>query len=283
MPSVLLAIILLLSILATACGQEVSSNNETQLRRGETVYAQSCATSTCHGIHGEGILDGNEFRVWPLVGKEFRKRNPTAQVIFDVVRSGRESPLRMLTDQQIYDAIAYELSLNSVSISETLTFQNASTTYSGNFVNTLNSGSIYPPPRDANLVSDWSGPTFPVCGENQNLRLCVTQLAAAASIEDKVPLNGGRFVLIVAVLEVLADHSLTVQPEYLGLVNKDGQKFEPLDINLNYPIARFGTQTIEPEHSTSFLSIFALPEFLEISYLLYTQPDEQWVLVNLTP
>ncbi len=72
-----------------------------QLTRGARLYALGCATAKCHGTHGEGVRSGQAFRVWPLVGPDFQVRNPNAQVIFDVVRSGSEQSLRAMTDQQI--------------------------------------------------------------------------------------------------------------------------------------------------------------------------------------
>ena len=73
-----------------ACGPRPVALIGDQLARGREVYEQGCATQACHGLEGEGIRSGDEFRVWPLVGKEFQHRNPTAQVVFDVVRSGGE-------------------------------------------------------------------------------------------------------------------------------------------------------------------------------------------------
>jgi hypothetical protein len=91
-------------------GEPRSAAVADQLARGARLYALGCATAECHGKHGEGVRSGGTFRVWPLVGAEFQARNPNAQVIFDVVRSGSERRLRAMTDQQIYDAIAHELS-----------------------------------------------------------------------------------------------------------------------------------------------------------------------------
>ena len=93
--------------------------------RGEPIYAQGCATEKCHGTDSEGIPAGDSFTAWPLVGELFQQRNPNAQVVFDVVRSGNEPNLRQMTDQEVYDAIAYELSLNGVAWSEPLMDGNA--------------------------------------------------------------------------------------------------------------------------------------------------------------
>src|SRR5262245_3193777 len=70
---------------------------EIQLASGGPIYAQTCATSACHGTQGEGIHSEDGFKAWPLVGEEFQSRHPNAQVVFDVIRSGSESNLLALT------------------------------------------------------------------------------------------------------------------------------------------------------------------------------------------
>jgi hypothetical protein len=276
-------IILSATLIVVGCDPEVASPVTDQLLRGQIIYEEGCATSACHGVEGQGILDDDEFRVWPLVGEAFQRRNPTAQVIFDVVRSGGEPSLRALTDQQIYDSIAYELSLNGVQSSERLNSENAGIRYSGNSVKGPKPGSLFPPPEDVQLVADWSAPTLPLCGENSNLRSCVTQIALATSIEEHTPSNGSRYALIVSTMEVLVGDPIEVGPQYLRLVDQVGKTFEPLEINLDYPVARFYTQVIKPEHGTSFLSIFALPESSEIGSLLYFLPDIPQLSVELNP
>jgi len=86
-----------------------------------------------------------------------------------------------------------------------------------------------------------------------------------------------------SMLEVLANHPIEVGPQYLRLVDQVGMKFEPMQINLDYPVARFYAQVIKPEYGTSFLSIFALPESSEIGHLLYFLPDDQQLSVVLIP
>ena len=80
---------------------------------------------------------------------------------------------------------------------------------------------------------------------------------------------------------VLADHPLELESQHLRLVNKDTLKLDLLEINLDYPVAGFYSQLIQPEYGTSFLSIFALPESSEIGYLLYSLPDGQQLTVEL--
>jgi mono/diheme cytochrome c family protein len=225
---------LILSIVS--CAPAPVSPVADQLSRGQPIYEQSCATAACHGINGEGIRSGNGFRVWPLVGEEFQRRNPTAQVIFDVVRSGGESSLRALTDQQIYDAIAYELSLNDVELSEPIESQNAPDVSSA-AAGAPEPGRLFPPPGNAKLISTWHAPALPIYVENSDLRIRLTQMALAASIGETVLPAGESFVLVIFTFEVLADHPIEVGPQHLRLATEAGQMLESLEIGLDYPVA----------------------------------------------
>jgi hypothetical protein len=222
-----------------------------------------------------------------VVPPEFQRRNPTAQVIFDVVRSGGESSLRALTDQQVYDSIAYELSLNEVEFNEPLDSQNAPVLSSGAAAEAPEPGDLFPPPGNAMLISTWpvaslqKATTLPIAAENSDLRIRLTQIALAASIRETVPPPGESFVLMVFSLEVLADQPLEVSPQYLRLAAEEGQMLEPLEIGLAYPVARFYPQTIQPEHGTAALAIFALPETAQISHLLYILPGGQQLILEI--
>jgi mono/diheme cytochrome c family protein len=279
--------LILVVFYVAACAQTQVSPVADQLSRGQVIYEQGCATAACHGTNGEGIRSENGFRAWPLVGKEFQRRNPTAQVIFDVVRSGGESSLRALTDQEIYDSIAYELSLNEVEFDEPLDSQNATDLSSGAAAGKLEPGSLFPPPGNAKLISTWpvsslqGTPGLPISAENSDLRIRLTQIALAASIGKKVPPAGGSYVLVVFTLEVLADQPIEVGPKHLALVSKDKQVLEPLEIGLDYPVARFYSQTIQPEHGTAALAIFALPETTKIRYLRYNLPAGQQLVLDM--
>ncbi|HEU0296235.1 MAG TPA: cytochrome c [Anaerolineales bacterium] len=263
-----------------ACTPTQASPAADQLSRGQPIYEQGCATAACHGVNGEGIRSGNGFRVWPLVGEEFQRRNPTAQVIFDVVRSGGEPSLRALTDQQIYDAIAYELSLNDVELSEPLDSQNAPVLSSG-ATGVPETGRLFPPPGNGRLIFTWHAPALPIYAENSDLHIRLTQMALAASIGETVLPAGESFILVVFTLEVLAEHPIEVGPQNLRLATEDGQMLEPLEIGLDYPVARFYPQTIQPEHGTAALAIFALPETAKIGRLLYTLPTGQQVILEI--
>jgi mono/diheme cytochrome c family protein len=276
------AFLLLIILSVASCAQTPASPVTDQLTRGQAIYEQGCATEACHGTNGEGIRSENGFRAWPLVGAEFQRRNPTAQVIFDVVRSGGESSLRALTDQQIYDSIAYELSLNQVEFDEPLDARNAPGYSSGAAAYAPEPGSLFPPPGNAKLVSNWSPPALPISAENSDLRIRLTQIALAASIGESTPPAGSSFMLMVLTFEDLTGQSLEVGPHYLRLVTENGNMFEPLEIGLNYPVARFYPQTIQPEHGTAALAIFAVPESAKIGYLGYTLPTGQQLVMEVS-
>jgi len=275
-------------LLGVSCSPSATSPVSKQFAQGKIIYEQGCATSNCHGTDGEGLRSGNGFRAWPLVGEDFQRRNPTAQVVFDVVRSGSESSLRALTDQQIYDSIAYELSLNGLELTEPLDSQNAPATSSGPGAATPNPGELFPPPGNAELISTWTDPPLqnaldlPISVENGNLRLRLTQIALATSIGGKAPASGGSYVLTVLTFEDLDNKPLEAGPQYLSLVTGDGQALEPLEIGLAYPVDRFHTQTIQPEHGTAALVIFALPKSTIMDHLLYTLQDGEQLILALT-
>jgi hypothetical protein len=113
------------------------------------------------------------------------------------------------------------------------------------------------------------------------MRIRLTQIALAASIGETVPLAGESYVLMVFTLEVLADQPLEVGPQHLRLTTEDGQMLEPLEIGLDYPVARFYPQTIQPEHGTAAQAIFALPETAQISHLLYILPGGQQLILEI--
>jgi hypothetical protein len=123
---------------------------------------------------------------------------------------------------------------------------------------------------------------LPISAENSDLRIRLTQLALAASIGEKVPPDKGSYVLAVLTLEDLADHPLEVGPQSLRLVTEDGQTLKPLEIGLDYPVARFYSQTIQPEHGTAALAIFALPENTKIGHMQYNLPAGQQLVLDMS-
>jgi len=284
----LVGLLLFVILLGVSCNPSQISPVPDQLARGKVIYEKGCATENCHGTKGEGVPSGNSFRAWPLVGEDFQRRNPTAQVVFDVVRSGGEASLRALTDQEVYDSIAYELSLNRVEITEPLDSQNAPSFSSGVTTAIPEPGELFPPPGNAKLISNWPDQSLqkalvlPLFAENDALRIRLTQIALAASIGGKVPPSGGSYVLMVLTFEDLADGPLEVGPGQLSLVAADGGTLAPLDIGLAYPVDRFHSQSIQPKHGTAALTIFTLPEAEAIDHLLYTMPDGEQLILKLT-
>ena len=127
-PAAIIAVLLGIVLLMAGCASSANGRPvsvESQLTSGAPIYTQTCATSKCHGTQGEGIRSASGFKVWPLVGEDFQTRHPNAQIAFDVIRSGGERNLLALTDQQIYDAIAYELDQNQIALDVPLTADNA--------------------------------------------------------------------------------------------------------------------------------------------------------------
>lgn len=255
-----------------------------QLARGAPLYAQNCATSKCHGTQGEGLRSSNSFRAWPLVGPEFEARNPNAQVIFDVVRSGSEQNLRVMTDQQIYDAIAYELSQNGLRLIAPLTADNAmgiatSASGSGSTV-----GELFPPPGDATLVdAPFSLIDTGTGGYGGYLSWRVDQLAVASHIGSAAPSNGGRFLILVIAFANQSAESLDVGPEFLRIFDSNGNVLEPQALDLAYPIERFHHQTIEPGHGTAAVVIFALGAGATPKQLTYDDQTGHPLHLALTP
>lgn len=272
---------LVISLLA-ACSLISSSPIKAQLSNGQSIYEQGCAIPNCHGENGEGIRNDDSFLVWPLVGEEFQRRNPNAQVIFDVIRSGGEAFLRALTDQQIYDAIAYELSLNDVDLSEPITVRNAAHVSSGKTAEEQRSGTIYPPPGNTRFISTWTAPNTPTSVDNSLLRMRLTQIALASSIGEKTAPGGSNYMLVVFSLEALTDQTIEVGPQYIRLMTGDGQMLEPLEVNLDYPVARFYRQAITFEHGTAALAVFSMPVNSHIDHLLYMWPSEDSLVLDLT-
>ncbi len=253
-----------------SCGSFSGSGVQSQLSRGKRIYEQGCATQACHGSQGEGVPSANGFRAWPLLGQEFQRRNPTAQVVFDVVRSGGEASLRAMSDQQIYDAIAYELSLNGVQLAAVLEAQNAQKVSSGTAALKQSPGSLFPPPGNARLTSERPVPALPLTADNGVIRMRLTQLCMAAAISGTAAPNSGSYVVAVFTIEDLSPRALDVDPQYLRLTTDSGQLLEPQHASLAYPVDRFHAQAILPEHGTAAYAVFALPANAVPSQLLYS-------------
>ena len=251
---------------------------EGQLARGAPIYTQTCATSACHGIQGEGIPSTNGFKVWPLVGDEFQSRHPNAQIVFDVIRSGDEPNLRALTDQQIYDAIAYELSQNQITLQSPLTTDNAFATYGG-IMSGQTRGKLFPPSDNvviSTMPRTWG---LPILSESTKLRIQIDQIAEASAIANAK----GTFLVLVIVFNDLDDEPIAVSPDHLRLSMPGGDPLQPQSIDLHSAIDKFHEQTIKPQHGATALVIFKLLAPDQFSQLIYDDETGNRLMLSLKP
>jgi mono/diheme cytochrome c family protein len=247
---------------------EVPASVESQMTGGATIYTQTCATSTCHGVDGQGIRSGSSFSAWPLAGSDFQSRHPNAEIVFDVVRSGDEPNLRALTDQQIYNSIAFELSQNQIRLKSPLTMANAYTTYGGSMRGAVKNG-LFPPPSGISVSSTTPSIKLPLSTDNGRLRLQLDQLAEASAIGSAKPPPGGSFLIMVFVLTDLGPSPLTVSPDSLRLSTPSGGSLQTESTTLNSAIEQFHTQTITPQHGTAALVVFKLAAPDQFEDLVY--------------
>ncbi|MEP7137403.1 MAG: hypothetical protein ABI904_20960 [Chloroflexota bacterium] len=255
---------------------------ESQLASGAPIYTQTCATSTCHAANGEGIRSGDGFKVWPLVGPEFQSRHPNAEIVFDVIRSGDEPNLRALTDQQIYDSIAYELGQNQIQLEAPLTAENAFATYGGTMSGKAQGG-LYPPSNNAVIINLPPMRDTPIHVENDSLRLQLDQIAEASAIGNTKPPAGGVFLVLVIGFNDLKNESITVSPDHLRLSTPGGELLQPQPINIRSAIEKFHTQTIKPEHGTAALVVFTLSAPEDFDQLIYDDGNGNQLTLALKP
>jgi hypothetical protein len=251
---------------------------ETQLASGGPIYARTCATSTCHGMQGEGIRSGDGFKAWPLVGDEFQSRHPNAQVVFDVIRSGSERNLLALTDQQVYDAIAYQLSQNQITLESPLTAENAFTTYGGS-MSGKTQGGLFPPSDNAVITDTPLTPNLPIAAQNARLSLQLDQITQASAIGD----NQGAFLILVIAFNDLDNKPITVSPEHLKLSMPNGKLLEPQSINIHSAIEKFHGQMIKPQYGTVGLVVFTLTAPDQFDQLIYDDQTGNRLELTLKP
>ena len=255
---------------------------ESQLASGGPIYHQTCATSSCHGTDGAGLRSGNGFSVWPLVGDDFQARHPNAQIVFDVIRSGDEPNLRALTDQQIYDSIAYELNQNNIFLQAPLTAANAYHTFGGQMSGSKFDG-FYPPLGNYEPTTTPPHADLPLSAEGGDLRLQVDQIAAASAIGGTKSPTGGIFLMMVFVLADRGQAPITVGPENLSLTIPGDDILLPQTINPRTAIENFHTQTIQPGHGTAALAIFSLPAPDQFDRLIYSDKQGNRLELSLKP
>ena len=269
---------------ALACASAASDpgatpvSAESQLASGAPIYAESCATSTCHGTQGEGIRAGEGFKVWPLVGDEFQSRHPNAQIVFDVIRSGSERNLLALTDQQIYNAIAYELSQNQITLESPLTADNAFTTFGGAMSGEAQGG-LFPPSDNAVLIDMPPTLTLPIAAQNDRLRVQVDQIAQASPFGN----DRGAYLILVLAFSDLDDESSNVSPSHLNLLTPSGELLEPQPVNIKSAIEKFYTRTIKRNYGTVGLVVFSLPAPDQFDQLIYDNGVGDRLMLALKP
>ena len=251
---------------------------ESQLASGAPIYTQTCATSGCHGTQGEGIRSDNGFKVWPLVGTEFQSRHPNAQIVFDVVRSGGERNLLALTDQQICDSIAYQLSQNQITLESPLTADNAFRTYGGSMSGN-SQGGLYPPSKNAVITSLPLTHDLLIAAQNDRLRLQLDQIAQASAIGNA----NGIFLILVIVFNDLDDEPITISPDHLRLATPGGELLEPQSVNIQSAIEKFHAQTIKPQHGTVGLVVFGLTASDQFDQLIYDDGAGARIILALKP
>jgi hypothetical protein len=281
---------LLITMSCTSAHKTTSDTNatpvsvESQLASGAPIYAQTCATSTCHGTQGEGIRTGNTFKAWPLVGEEFQSRHPNAQIVFDVIRSGNERNLLALTDQQIYDAIAYELSQNQIPLNSPLTADNAFTIYGGKMTG-QSQGGLFPPADNVTLIDSPHTRDLPIAAQNNRLRLQLDQIAQASTVGN----DQGVFIILVTTFNDLADMPITISPDHLKLStpSRGGVTppllLKPQSINIHSAIEKFHEQTIKPQYGTTGLVVFTLSAPDDFDQLMYDDGAGHQLTLALKP
>ena len=253
---------------STPLASDTPASVESQLTNGAPIYKQTCATNTCHGTQGEGIPSGKAFKVWPLVGDEFQSRHPNAQIVFDVIRSGSETNLLALTDQQIYNAIAYQLNRNQIALESPLTAENAFSTYGGSMSGAAQGG-LFPPSDNALIVNAPLTRDLPIATENDRLRLQLDQIAQASAIGNAKAPEGGAFLILVIVFNDLDNEPITVSPDHLSLSTPGGELLEPQPVNIQSAIEKFHRRTIKPVYGTVGLVVFTLSDPEAFNQLIY--------------
>jgi len=261
---------------------DVPASIQGQLASGGPIYTQNCATSTCHGTQGEGIRSGDSFKVWPLVGDEFQSRHPNAQIVFDVIRSGGEPNLRALTDQQIYDSIAYELSQNQITLDSPLTADNAHAVF-GEKMSGDSRGELFPPSYNPILIDPPLTRDLPIVTQNDRLRIQVDQIAGASAIGNTKPDERGAFLILVLMFSDLDVQPITLSPAHLSLTTPSGEHLKPQSINIHSAIEKFHEQTIKPRHGTVGLVVFTLTAPDQFDQLIYDDGEGSRITLRLKP
>ena len=248
-----------------------------QRDRGRPIYEASCAQGQCHGADGVGQPP----RIWPAVGADFQRRNPNAQVIFDVIRSGEEPELRALADQQIYDAVAWELWLNGVDLGPTeLSAQNAAAIGSGPAARPLALAPPLdlapfgvPPPTPSFYNQALSTSDEAVRrGANDRLLLRVAQAATVDRLGEQAAADGRVFAVAVLFVVGRGPDPVAVDPAFVRLEDDGGALYEALPYRIPHAIDTFHRRDVDAEHGLAGILAFDLPSAIRPVALRYADP-----------
>ena len=216
------------------------------------------------------------------MGEEFQSRPPNAEIVFEVIRSGNERNLLALTDQQVYDAMAYQLKQNQITLKSPLTAENAFKTFGGSMLGQAQGG-LFPSSDNATLIDMPSTRELPISAQSDKLRLQLDQFAVASAIgKTKLP-DGGVFLIVVFVLTDLDQAPITVNPAHLRLSIPGGDHLQPQSINIHAAIEQFHEQTIRPRHGTAALVVFALSAPDGFDQLIYDDDAGACITLVLEP
>ncbi len=251
-----------------------------QLDRGRPVYEASCATATCHKADGSSSPP----QIWPSVGAAFQQRNPNAQAVFDVVRSGEEPNLLALGDQQIYDAIAWELSLNGVDLPQELTAANAASVATGPAAVTQ-PGAIYPPlditppgappaspapflglpPAPSPGTAATPGPS----ASNGRVGLRVDQVGYVDRLGSTQAPPGSVFAVVVLFVDDRAGSPLQTDRPFLRATDSTGATRQPSATKAPSAIDNYHARTLTPGKGLAGIVAFEIPAGSRLASLAY--------------
>ena len=212
------------------------------------------------------------------MGDEFQSRHPNAQIVFDVIRSGSERNLLGLTDQQIYDAIAYELSRDQIKLDLPLTADNAFATFGGKMSGEAQGG-LFPMSDNANLIDLPPIRDLPIVAENKRLRVQVDQIAQASRFGD----DQGVYLILVLAFSDLDHEPSNVSPNHLNLLTSSGELLEPQPVNIKSAIEKLHTRTIKLNYGTVGLVVFNLPAPDQFDQLIYDNGAGDRLTLALKP
>ncbi|HSB00499.1 MAG TPA: hypothetical protein VLE49_07605 [Anaerolineales bacterium] len=187
-----------------------------------------------------------------------------------------------LTDQQIYDSIAYQLNQNQITLVSPLTAENAFMIYGGAMSGKVQGG-LFPPSDNAVLIDPPPTRGLPIVAQNDTLRLQVDQIAEASAIGNTLPREEGAFLIVVLAFSDLTDRPITVNPDHLKLSTPNGELLKPRSIDIHSAIEKLQEQTIKPQHGTVGLMVFALPTPNEFDQLIYDDGTSEQLLLALKP